>query len=205
MARPGKHGGSCGCFDPRPQERLFPEFVTRSVNTQPNTTIAALPAFADSDNIFLSTAPGNTSRALAEKWWSDNDAFLAARVAPGPAPVLFCLEAQLRAFALAIAIVYSLFVPHAGALAAGRSPGGFDKPPSNEQIRDKLRDICSALLQDEDKLSAPVANNRCGCYANGVVKAMSNGEIDEMRVTGKFSPSAQPKAKKFMLTCKVKT
>ena len=93
------------------------------------------------------------------------------------------------------------------ALAGGRPPGGpsgFDKPPSNEQIRDRLKDICTGLVQQEDKVSADAAGRRCGCYANGVVKAMSNPEIDEMRATGRFSASAEPKARKFMASCGVK-
>ena len=106
------------------------------------------------------------------------------------------------------ALTLALSLAVAPVLAGSRppdAPSGFDKPPTNEQIRDKLLVICANLLREEDKLSADLSNNRCGCYARGVTKAMTAGEFDEMRVTGKFSPSAQPKAKKFMATCKVKT
>ena len=93
------------------------------------------------------------------------------------------------------------------AMAGGRPPGtpaGFDQPPTNEQIRDRLQDICTGLLKDEDKVGADQARSRCGCYANGVVKAMTNAEIDEMRASGRFSPSAEPKAKRYMASCRVK-
>jgi hypothetical protein len=92
------------------------------------------------------------------------------------------------------------------ALAGGRPPGspaGFDRPPTNAQIRDRLQDICTNLLQ-EDRVSTSAATQRCGCYANGVVKAMTDQEIDEMRTTGRFSASAEPKAKRFMTSCHVK-
>lgn len=93
------------------------------------------------------------------------------------------------------------------AFAGSRPPGapsGFEKPPTNEQMRGRLREICSAMLQDEDKVAPALAGQRCGCYSSGVVKAMSPGELDEMRATGKFAPSAQPKAKQFMASCRVK-
>jgi hypothetical protein len=92
------------------------------------------------------------------------------------------------------------------AIAGGRPPGspaGFEKPPTNEQIRDRLQQICSGLLQQES-VAAAQAQSRCGCYANGVVKAMTNEEVDEMRATGRFSTSAEPKAKRFMTSCHVK-
>ena len=114
----------------------------------------------------------------------------------------------MRSVLLSLTLALSLAALPVPVLAGSRppdAPSGFDKPPSNEQIRDKLLVICANLLREEDKLSADVSNNRCGCYARGVTKAMTAGEFDEMRVTGKFSPSAQPKAKKFMATCKVKT
>ena len=91
------------------------------------------------------------------------------------------------------------------AFASGRPPGsasGFDHPPSNDEIRGKLHDICTGLLTGDGK-AAQIAGRRCSCYANGVVKAMTPGELDEMRATGKFSPSAQPKAKRFMASCRV--
>ena len=66
----------------------------------------------------------------------------------------------------------------------------------------RLRDICTQLVIADGK-KADVAGRRCGCYSKGVLKAMTPGERDEMRVTGKFSPSAQPKAKKFMASCRV--
>jgi hypothetical protein len=94
------------------------------------------------------------------------------------------------------------------ALAAGRPPGGptgFDRPPTNEEIRGRLQEICTGLVQQQDKVSSDLATRRCGCYAGGVVKAMTAGELDEMRATGKFSPSAEPKAKRFMASCKVKS
>jgi hypothetical protein len=92
------------------------------------------------------------------------------------------------------------------AVAGGRPPGtpaGFERPPTNEQIRDRLQQICTGLLQQES-VSTAQAQDRCGCYANGVVKAMTNEEIDEMRASGRFSPSAEPKAKRFMTSCRVK-
>ena len=91
------------------------------------------------------------------------------------------------------------------ALAGGRPPGvpsGFDRPPTDDEMRGRLRDICTQLVIADGK-KADVAGRRCGCYSKGVVKAMTPGERDEMRVTGKFSPSAQPKAKKFMASCRV--
>jgi hypothetical protein len=91
------------------------------------------------------------------------------------------------------------------ALAGGRppsAPSGFDHPPSDDEIRGRLRDICTSLVIADGK-KADVAGRRCGCYSKGVVKAMTAGERDEMRVTGKFAPSAQPKAKKFMASCRI--
>lgn len=114
----------------------------------------------------------------------------------------------MRAVLVSLSLALSLTAAAPPAFAGSRppeAPSGFDKPPTNEQIRDKLLVLCANLLRVEDKLSADVANGRCGCYAGGVVKAMTPGELDEMRVTGKFSPSAEPKAKKFMASCKVKT
>lgn len=92
------------------------------------------------------------------------------------------------------------------AFAGGRPPGtpaGFDRPPTNAQIRDRLQEICTGLLRD-DHVSTNAANQRCGCYANGVVKAMTDQEIDEMRSTGRFSTSAEPKARRYMASCHVK-
>jgi hypothetical protein len=104
-------------------------------------------------------------------------------------------------------LIASTFLALGGvAFAGGRPPGspaGFDKPPTNAQIRDRLQDICTGLLKD-DKVAAATATRRCGCYANGVVKAMTDPEIDEMRTTGRFSSSAEPKAKRFMASCGVK-
>jgi hypothetical protein len=91
------------------------------------------------------------------------------------------------------------------ALAGGRPPGvpsGFDRPPSDDEMRARLREICTQLVINDGK-KADVAGRRCGCYSKGVMKAMTQGERDEMRTTGKFSPSAQPKAKKFMASCRV--
>ena len=110
----------------------------------------------------------------------------------------------MRAVILAAVVTVSALAATSSAFAGARSPGGFSAPPTNEQIRNKLYEICSSLLQEEDKLSVSVSNSRCLCYSNGVVKAMSNPEIDEMRVTGRFAPSAQPKARKFMTSCKIK-
>ena len=114
----------------------------------------------------------------------------------------------LRHMLMRSILAVAMAAPAVAAMAGARpptAPSGFASPPTNEQIRDRLRDICSSLLQDEDKLAAPIATRRCGCYADGVTKAMSAPELDEMRVTGKFAPSAQPKAKKFMASCKVKS
>lgn len=94
------------------------------------------------------------------------------------------------------------------AFAGGRPPGspsGFDHPPSNDEIRGKLRELCVGLVREQDKLPENIAGRRCGCYSSGVVKALTPGELDELRATGKFSPSAQPKAKRFMTSCRVKT
>ena len=91
------------------------------------------------------------------------------------------------------------------AFAGGRPPGapsGFDHPPTNDEIRVKLHDICTGLLSTDGK-PAQIAGRRCSCYAGGVVKAMTASELDELRATGKFSPSAQPKAKRFMASCRV--
>lgn len=91
------------------------------------------------------------------------------------------------------------------ALAGGRPPGvpsGFDRPPTDEQMRGRLREICTQLVVNDGK-KADVAGRRCGCYSRGVMKAMTPGERDEMRATGKFSPSAEPKAKSFMASCRV--
>ena len=97
------------------------------------------------------------------------------------------------------------------ALAGGRPPGvpsGFDRPPTDDEMRGRLRDICTQLVIADGK-KADLAGRRCRCWSArlatsaGVVKAMTPGERDEMRVTGKFSPSAQPKAKKFMASCRV--
>jgi hypothetical protein len=108
-----------------------------------------------------------------------------------------------------IAVIAVSVIACAGvALASGRPPGspsGFDHAPSNGEIRDKLRQLCVGLVKDQDKLPDNIAGRRCGCYANGVVKAMTYAEADEMRATGKFSPSAAPKAKRYMLSCRVKT
>lgn len=105
---------------------------------------------------------------------------------------------------LAMTLVFQPYASFAGSRPPA-SPSGFAAPPTDDQIRDRLREICSALVEEEDKLSPAVAKSRCGCYANGVTKAMSPAELDEMRVTGKFAPGAQPKAKKFMATCKIKS
>ena len=91
------------------------------------------------------------------------------------------------------------------AFASGRPPGvpsGFNTPPTNEQIRGRLKEICTGLLTNDGK-SEDVASRRCGCYSERVVKSMTPAELDEMRTTGKFSPSAQPKAKKAMASCRV--
>jgi len=91
------------------------------------------------------------------------------------------------------------------ALAGGRPPGlpsGFDRPPTDDEIRGRLREICTQLVIADGK-KADVAGRRCGCYSKGVVKAMTPGERDEMRATGKFSPSAKPKAEKFMASCRI--
>lgn len=93
------------------------------------------------------------------------------------------------------------------AMAGGRPPGsstGFDHPPSNDEIRTRLKEICTGLVS-QDKVSMEQASHRCGCYSNGVVKAMTPGELDEMRATGKFSPAAEPKARKYMISCRVRT
>jgi hypothetical protein len=94
------------------------------------------------------------------------------------------------------------------ALAGSRPPGsptGFDHPPTNDEIRSRLNDICTSLVETQDQKSPAVAGRRCGCYSSGVVKAMTPSELDEMRATGKFSPSAQPKAEHYMRSCHVKT
>ena len=91
------------------------------------------------------------------------------------------------------------------AFAGSRPPGvpsGFDRPPSDEEIRGRLREICTQLVIADGK-KADVAGRRCGCYSRGVVKAMTAAERDEMRATGKFSPSAKPKAEKFMASCRI--
>ena len=91
------------------------------------------------------------------------------------------------------------------ALAGARPPAGptgFDRPPSDDEMRGRLREICTSLVIADGK-KAEVAGRRCGCYSKGVMKAMTPAERDEMRATGKFSPSAQPKAKTFMASCRV--
>ena len=110
----------------------------------------------------------------------------------------------LRAFAVGVCVL-----GFAGsALAGGRppaSPTGFDHPPSNDEIKSRLRDICVGLVESGDQLSESVAGRRCGCYSGGVVKAMSGSELDEMRATGQFSPTAAPKAKRYMASCHIKS
>jgi hypothetical protein len=91
------------------------------------------------------------------------------------------------------------------AFAGGRPPGspsGFDHPPTDDEIRGRLREICTSLVVADGK-KAEVAGRRCGCYSKGVMKAMTPGERDEMRATGKFSPSAKPKAEKLMASCRI--
>jgi len=91
------------------------------------------------------------------------------------------------------------------AFAGGRPPGvpsGFDAPPTNDQIRGRLKELCVGVLTNDGKRE-DLANRRCGCYSDGVVKAMTPAELDEMRTTGKFSPSAKPKAERFMQSCRV--
>ena len=91
------------------------------------------------------------------------------------------------------------------AFAGGRPPGvpsGFDAPPTNDQIRGRLKELCTGVLTNDGKREDQ-ASRRCGCYADGVVKAMTPAELDEMRTTGKFSPSAKPKAERFMQSCRV--
>ena len=110
----------------------------------------------------------------------------------------------MRANTASLATVAFLCLSGA-AFAAGRPPGvpsGFDRPPTNDEIRTRLRDICTSLLKEDGKPDQ-ISGRRCGCYSSGVVKAMTSGELDEMRVTGKFSTSAQPKAKRFMASCRV--
>jgi len=91
------------------------------------------------------------------------------------------------------------------AFAGGRPPGvpsGFDAPPTNDQIRGRLKELCVGLLTNDGKRE-DLANRRCGCYSDGVVKAMTPAELDEMRTTGKFAQSARPKAVRFMQSCRV--
>jgi hypothetical protein len=114
----------------------------------------------------------------------------------------------MRRFLTITTIAISLGLVSGAAIAGARPPStptGFSSAPTNDQIRDRLRDICNSLVQSEDKVSPAVSGRRCGCYASGVTKAMTVSEFDEMRVTGKFAPSAAPKAKKFMTSCRVKT
>ena len=110
------------------------------------------------------------------------------------------MRSKLGVFA-AVAFTCLSSVAFAGARPPG-APSGFDHPPTDDEIRSRLREICTSLVVADGK-KADVAGRRCGCYSKGVMKALTPGERDEMRVTGKFSPSAQPKAKAFMATCRI--
>ncbi len=110
------------------------------------------------------------------------------------------MRSKLGVFA-AVAFTCLSSVAFAGARPPS-APSGFDHPPTDDEIRSRLREICTSLVVADGK-KADVAGRRCGCYSKGVMKALTQGERDEMRVTGKFSPSAQPKAKAFMATCRI--
>jgi hypothetical protein len=73
-----------------------------------------------------------------------------------------------------------------------------------EQIRTRLLDVCVVRQAENAKGPDDGFAVRCGCYAGRVVKAMSDAELDHLRSTGSFNPSAQAKAQNSIQACKVR-
>lgn len=97
---------------------------------------------------------------------------------------------------------------HAGARPpeAGARSGGVAVDTRNmtdDQLRRRMLDACVLLMTQKGEPLKSAAVTRCTCYSGQTMKTMSSGEIDELRATGGFSPSAKPKAQNALQTCKV--
>jgi hypothetical protein len=75
---------------------------------------------------------------------------------------------------------------------------------TSEQIRTRLLDVCVVRQAENSKGPDDGFAVRCGCYAGRVVKALSPMELDHLRSTGSFNPSAQAKAQSSIQACKVR-
>jgi hypothetical protein len=100
-----------------------------------------------------------------------------------------------------LAFILFVLLSSPSVYAAGRSPDyptGFDHPPSNDEIKTRLQDICVNVSADKAR-----AQRRCGCYVSGVMKKLTADELEALRTTGHFAESAQPKVRALMASCKV--
>jgi hypothetical protein len=106
----------------------------------------------------------------------------------------------------------TLFVTLASGAFAGARPPSEAGPGArsidtrsmtDDQLRRRMLDACVTHMTQKPEPLKSAAVTRCGCYSGSVMKTMSSGEIDELRATGGFSPSARPKAQSALQACKV--
>ncbi|MDB5649828.1 MAG: hypothetical protein JWL62_1348 [Hyphomicrobiales bacterium] len=117
------------------------------------------------------------------------------------------MQPLLKGFFLATLLVSVAGGAMAGARPpseAGRGGAALDtRGMTNDQLRRRVLDACVTLMTQKPEPLKSAAVDRCGCYSGRVMTSMSSGEIDELRATGGFSPSARPKAQTALQACRV--
>ena len=92
--------------------------------------------------------------------------------------------------------------PETGISGSARS--GLDmRNLSDDQLRRRIQDACIFQLSETEETIKTNAVNRCGCYSNNLMKAMTKEEAEALRANGTYDKSARPKVESALKVCKV--